>query len=111
MSFTPEEDRLHGEGVAAIRAGIASGLTFDESCASLAIDDQELRRIVIDDCLKVAIAERHFRDGVATETVAAELRIPHERVLAAREEMIGEVARASVEHFRKQAGGAPSGTN
>jgi hypothetical protein len=105
--FTPEEERLHQEGFSAIRAGLEAGLDFDEACANVVTADADLRRIIVDDYLKVTIAQRHFQGGESTEAIAAALKISIERVEFARREMLAEVASASVDVFRRQGGQAP----
>jgi hypothetical protein len=105
--LSPEEDRLHVEGFAAIVAGLAAGLGFDEACARLGVADAALRALIVDDFLKVRIAERHFQGGRTVAEVAEELRIPAARVARAREEMLAVVAREAVEAFRQQGGGFP----
>jgi hypothetical protein len=105
--FTPEEDRLHEAGIAAIRDGLAAGLGFDAACARVEAADADLRRIIVDDFLKVTIAQRHFQGGESTEAIAAALGISAERVEFARKEMLAEVAAASVDAFRRQGGQFP----
>jgi hypothetical protein len=105
--FTPEEERLHELGFAAIRAGLGAGLGFDEACARVESSDADLSRIIVDDYLKVTIAQRHFQGGESTEAIAAALKISVERVEFARREMLAEVAAASVDVFRRQGGQLP----
>lgn len=104
--FTPEEERLHAEGFAAINAAMAAGQGFDAACERVTAPDAELRRIIVDDFLKVTIAQRHFQGGESTGQVAAALGIAVERVEQARREMLAEVAAASVDVFRRQSGQA-----
>lgn len=103
--FSPEEERLHDSGIATIDDGLAAGLGFDEACARVGVADHDLRRIIIDDYLKVTIARRHFQGGESTADVAAALKVSEERVQFARNEMLAEVAAASVDAFRRQGGG------
>jgi hypothetical protein len=105
--FTPEEERLHEAGFAAISAGLEAGLGFDEACARVESSDADLRRVIVDDYLKVTIAQRHFQGGESTDTIAAALKISVERVEFARREMLAEVAAASVDVFRRQGGQLP----
>jgi hypothetical protein len=105
--FTPEEDRLHDAGIAAIRAGLEAGESFDAACGHIAVSDPDLRRIIVDDFLKVTIAQRHFQGGESTEQIAGALGISAERVEFARKEMLAEVAAASVDVFRRQSGQGP----
>jgi hypothetical protein len=105
--FTPEEERQHEAGFAAIRAGLGAGQGFDEACGRIEAVDPDLRRIIVDDYLKVTIAERHFQGGESLEAVAAALKISEARVEFARREMLAEVAAASVDVFRRQGGQVP----
>jgi len=105
--FTAEEERLHEAGFAAISSGLAAGLGFVEACARIEVEDADLRRIIIDDFLKVTIAQRHFQGSASVADVAAALGISSERVEFARREMLAEVAAASVDVFRRQGGQVP----
>lgn len=105
--FTPDEERLHEAGFAAIREGLAAGLDFAKASETVQAPDPDLRRIIIDDFLKVTIAERHFQGGESIADVAARLGVSVERVEFARKEMLAEVAAASVDVFRRQGGEIP----
>jgi hypothetical protein len=105
--FTPEEERLHEEGFAAIRAGLEAGLSFEAACARVEAPDADLRRLIVDDYLKVTIAQRNFQGGESTAAIAAALKTSVERVEFARREMLAEVAAASVDVFRRQGGQVP----
>jgi len=105
--FTPEEERLHEAGFAAIREGLAAGLDFSKASERVVAADPDLRRIILDDFLKVTIAQRHFQAGESTADIAAGLGISVERVEFARKEMLAEVAAASVDVFRRQGGQLP----
>jgi hypothetical protein len=108
-AFTEEEERLHGEGFAQLRSALDGGASFDEAAARVTVGDAAFRRLVIDDYLKVTIAEQHFRDGRSTTEVAEQLRLPVDRIERTRTEMIEEVTRASVAVFRVQAEDFPPG--
>jgi hypothetical protein len=105
--FTAEEERLHDAGFALIGAGLAAGLGFEKACAAIEATDADLRRIIADDYLKVAIAQRHFQGTETIAVIAAAFGIPAERVEIARREMLAEVAAASVDVFRRQGGEVP----
>lgn len=105
--FSAEEERLHAAGFVTIREGLAAGLDFDKACAGIAAADADLRRIIVDDYLKVTIAQRNFQGGESTSDIAAALGIAVERVEFARQEMLAEVAAASVDVFRSQGGQVP----
>jgi hypothetical protein len=105
--FSPEEERLHDAGFARIRDGLAAGFGFDKACEGIVAPDAELRRIIVDDYLKVTIAQRNFQGGESTAAIAASLGVSVERVEFARHEMLAEVAAASVDVFRRQGGEVP----
>ena len=106
-AFSPEEERLHEAGFAKIQAALAAGLVFDKACEGIEATDPELRRVIVDDFLKVTIAQRNFQGSESTSDIAASLGIATERVEAARLEMLSEVAAASVDFFRRQGGEVP----
>lgn len=104
--FSEEEGRIHQAGFRIIHDGMKKGLSFDDACAGLQVVDPELRRVIVDDYLKVTIAERHFQGKEPLEEVAADLKLPLERVETARAEMLHEVQKAAAEVYKKQAGEA-----
>ena len=105
--FTAEEERLHEAGFVAISEGLAAGLGFEKACLAIDAADAELRRIIADDYLKVAIAQRHFQGPDSITDIAAAFSLPAERVEAARRDMLAEVAAASVDVFRRGGGEVP----
>lgn len=105
--FTAAEERLHAAGFATIDEGLAAGLGFEKACAAIEAADADLRRIIADDYLKVAIAQRHFQGTESIGDIAAAFGIPPGRVEAALREMLAEVAAASVDVFRRQGGEMP----
>jgi hypothetical protein len=100
--FTEEEARVHQAGFKIIFDGMEKGLGFDEACAGLEVIDPGMRKIVIDDYLKVTIAERHFQKGEPLEDVAGSLRISPERLAATKEDMLREIRKAAVDVYRKE---------
>jgi hypothetical protein len=107
--FTEEESRIHRAGFKVIFDGMQKGLGFDEACAGLQIVDPGMRQVIIDDYLKVSIAEQHFQAQAPLGEVAADLKIPVERVESAKAAMMREVEKAAVEHYRKEGGGSDFG--
>ena len=104
--FTEEEGRIHQAGFKVIHEGMSRGLGFDDACEGLKVVDPELRQVIVDDYLKVVIAEQHFQAGKTIEEVADLLRIPVTRVGTAKQEMLREVQQAAVDFYRNQAGEA-----
>jgi hypothetical protein len=46
--------------------GMRSGLTFYESCSAVIVEDEQLKELIIDDALKIMIADIHYRAFPAT---------------------------------------------
>jgi hypothetical protein len=107
--FTEEESKIHHAGFKVIFEGMQKGLGFDEACAGLEVVDPEMRRIIVDDYLKVTIAEQHFQAQRSLEEVAADLKVPAARVEAAKSEMMREVEKAAVDHYHRTSSGAGGG--
>lgn len=104
--FTDEESRIHQAGFKIIFDGLQKGLSFDGACSGLQVVDPVMRSVIMDDYLKVTIAERHFQEEKPLEEVAAELKLPVERVAEKKQEMLSEVQKAAVERFHQEAGTA-----
>ena len=104
--FTEEEGKIHVAGIKIIHDGLANGLGFDEACAGLEVINPSMRQVVIDDYLKVTIAERHYQGSETIEEIAASLKVPAERLEKTKVAMLAEVKEAAVEFYRKQAGDA-----
>ena len=102
--FTEEEAKVHQAGFRIIHTGLEQGLSFEDACAGLDVIEPEMRQVVIDDYLKVSIAEQHFQQGRPLEEVAEGLRCGTDRLEKAKVEMLHEVQKAAVDFYRKEAG-------
>jgi len=100
--YSEDEDRVYNESFEILRKGLERGLSFDDACGGLKIDDARLRAAVIDDFLKITIAEDHFAKGISLDDVAGRLRVESARLEKARKEMIKEIQETSVEVHRKE---------
>ena len=100
--FSEEENRTYNESIKKINQGLNSGLGFDEVLETLSIESEELKRLIVDDFLKVTIAEMHFNQKKFVEEVAEKLKISVERVTMARQEMLEEVKEASITAYHKE---------
>jgi len=114
--FSEEEERLYDESITAIKNALDEGLGFDEACGRISLDDEAFRNMLIDDYLKISVAEFHFNKGEPLEDLAARFRIPEERLVKAKQEMLEEVQQASIDVFhagqdaaRKEGGGESAG--
>ena len=89
--FESEEDRAYRSSFAKIREGLEQGLGFDEACAGIDVEDELLRRQIIDDMLKVILAEEHFTRKVTLGELAQRLKVPEELLEKTKQSMLEEV--------------------
>lgn len=102
--FRADIDRIYEHAFARIRAGLAQGLDFDSASDGIDVSDEELRKTIVDDMLKVMIAEEHFAKRVSLEVLAARLKIPADRLAKAKHEMFEDIEKSAVESFYRDEG-------
>ncbi|MDH4321403.1 MAG: hypothetical protein OEV73_07875 [Desulfobulbaceae bacterium] len=100
-SLSDEENRIYEEAIAKLRSELDQGRIFDQACECLEGIEQELRALIIDDFLKIIIAEDHFGSGKDIDDIALSLGIPYETVETARAEMLQEVGAEMAAQYRK----------
>lgn len=105
-SFSDEEDRIYRKHIEVIRANVSSGIKFDVACEFIRIEDKELRGIIIDNALKIEIAELHFGKGMSLDNVSKKLGISMERLLNANREMMEDVIHNAGKPERSHIGGS-----
>jgi hypothetical protein len=79
-AFVSETAKAYKEAEDRIREGLAKGLDFDTACSAIEVPDEGLRKSIIDDMLKVLIAEEHFGKNVPLDELAKKLAIAPERL-------------------------------
>ncbi len=104
IDFSKEEEKLYEESITRIKEALDSGLGFDEACAKLVVDDEGFKHLIIDDYLKMTIADMHFSKEQSTQDVADMLKISEARIASARAEMLDEVLQASVDAYHAENG-------
>ncbi len=110
IDFSKEEEQIYEESITRIKEELDSGLGFDEACSKLVVDDEEFKRLIIDDYLKMTIADLHFNKEQSTQEVADMLKVPETRIANARTEMLDEVLQASVDAYHTESGEAEGPT-
>ncbi len=103
-AFKTENAKMYEKAEAIIREKLAQGLDFDSACAAVSMTDEELRKNIIDDILKVLIAEEHFTKGISLDEMARKLGIAVGRLEKAKAEMMEDVKDASVRAFYRGLG-------
>lgn len=104
--LSAEEDRLHDEAIAYLKKTTNSGQPWKKVCDGLRIRDEELKRLILDDFIKITIAERHFQAQEGLKQIAKTLGLPMDVLVKAKEEMFAEVQAVSLQayHLSKQTG-------
>ena len=100
--FTEEEDRIYKRSIEVIRSNISNGVKFDLACEFITVDDRELKGLIIDDALKIEIAELHYGKRIPLRDVATKLGVSMERLLQASTEMMEDVVKTSEDVAGKQ---------
>ncbi len=98
-TISPEDEKIYVEALATVKAGLTKGFDFDTASALVDIKDNNLRVAVLDDVLKVIIAEEHFAKNVSLEQISEKLHLTIERIEKARKEMFEDVERSTVDRF------------
>ena len=89
--YTEEESKVYNEAMDRIMEGLQSGLNFADACGSLNIEDKRLKEFIMDDALKIMIADIHYNKGLPLEQVSSVLNIPIDLVTRAHGEMLEDI--------------------
>ena len=99
-----EQEKLYEESVRKIKSAVEKSMSFEQATSLLEVEDDHLKAAIIDDALKVLIAEMHFAHKKTVEEVARTLKLTPERVTQARTEMLGEVEQSAVDAYKQEHG-------
>lgn len=100
-AFLTETDKAYEKAIHKIREGLEKGLDFESACAAVEFDNEELKKHIIDDMLKVIIAEEHYNKNIPLDKLAAALNVSADRLEAAKSEMLEDVKKSSIKAFYK----------
>lgn len=109
--FTPDEDRVYDEAVAAFREAITAGKNLRQAYESYSVADKEFEKLIQADFLKILIAERHFSGGQSLETIAKDLDIGVGLVKETHARMLQEVGVTAANQFGQDFTGFEPKTN
>ncbi len=107
--YTPEEDEIYESAISKIKEAIKNGLNFNEACCIVKVDDLKLKRFIVDDALKIMIAEMHYEKDMSLPVVADTLKVPLKAVNIANMEMLEDAGATTAEMFKRSNPGAPIG--
>jgi hypothetical protein len=99
-----EEDRLYDESVEKVLTGVRGSLTFEQAAGLIEVKEASIRAAILDDALKVLLAEMHFAGKKPLKEVAQALGLPIKRLEKARAEMLREVEQAAIEKYKSSMG-------
>lgn len=97
--YSEEEDEIYNAAMEKIRESMGNGLSFSEACSTIDVKDAELRDFIIDDALKIKIAELHFQQGLSLPKVAETLKVPLARIQTAYREMLEDVGNTAADMY------------
>ncbi|MBI5846842.1 MAG: hypothetical protein HZB31_02675 [Nitrospirae bacterium] len=95
-AFLSEAEKTYMNALTRIKEGLAKGFDFDSASATVKIDDEFLKQDVLDDVLKVLIAEEHFVKKIPLEQISRKLNLPGDRLEKARTEMLEDIERSTI---------------
>jgi hypothetical protein len=95
-----EEDTLYEESVRKIQSAVKS-MSFGQAVKLIEIEDEETKRAIIDDALKVLIAEMHFSGNMTLKELGKKLKVPVGRLETAKAAMLDDVKAAAIEAYKK----------
>ncbi len=107
--YSSEEDRIYSEAITKIREGMRNGLTFEAACNSIEVEDQELKDFILDDALKIMIAEMHYGKAMPLEEVSKTLNVSMGKVSKASLEMIEDAGIAAAKMYNESNKDKPNG--
>lgn len=102
--LSEQDSKFYEESVSRIKKGIEQGMTFEQGVSLVEFNDDSLKAAIIDDALKILIAEMHFMGKQSIEDVAKKLRLPLEVLNKSRQEMIDSVEAAAIEAYKASQG-------
>ncbi len=89
--FSKKEEKIYDSEIGRLKKLLDDGKSLDEICTEINVKDDELRQLITDDILKIAIAELHFTKGMGLEDIAKILKTTLNKVKETYSIMIEDV--------------------
>jgi len=102
--FSEEDNRAYRKSIEMIRTNLENGVKFDLACEFITMEDRELRALIIDDALKIEIAELHYGKRMPLLEVSKRLGVSMDRLLKANHEMLEDLLHTSEEFSAWESG-------
>jgi hypothetical protein len=81
------EDNKYEDAMRQVRNSVEQGLPFDQACSLITVENIEVREMVINNSLRLLIAEMHYKNGMPLKQLAMKLRLSLSRLMNAKESM------------------------
>ena len=107
--YTEEENAVYQEVLPKILESVKEGCSFYKACDNVQVEDKELKDLIVDDALKILIAELHYKQGRPLHDIAGQLEVPEEVIERANREMIQDVSLSASEVYRLENPDTPIG--
>ncbi|MGO9612968.1 MAG: hypothetical protein ACLPX5_08035 [Dissulfurispiraceae bacterium] len=107
--YSPEEGKIYNASIAKIRGALTNDLSFKEACSMVEVKDAELKKLIIDDALKIMIAEMHYNKGLLLSQISEILKVPLKTIEIAKKEMMEDVEVTATEVYRRTNPDSPIG--
>lgn len=98
--YSEEESRIYNNAISKILNDLSNGIKFKDACDSVIIEDEELKEYVMDDVIKIVIAELHYMNKIPLKKIADFLELPIETIIKANKEMIEDLSNSSIDLHR-----------
>ena len=107
--YIEEENAVYQEVLPKILESVKEGCSFYKACDNVQVEDKELKDLIVDDALKILIAELHYKQGRPLHDIAGKLEVPEEVIERANREMIQDVSLSASEVYRLENPDTPIG--
>ena len=102
--LSDDDAKAYEDSVNRIKKGVEQDMSFEQAVSLISVEDKNLKAAIVDDALKLLIAEMHFVARQSIDEVVRKLRLPTEVVSKARQEMINSVENAAIEAYKESQG-------
>ena len=107
--YSADESKIYDAAMAQIIEGLRNGLSFNEACGVVYIEDKKLKEFIEDDALKIMIADMHYIKGLTLPELASALKVSIESINKANSEMLEDVSITTAEIFKMTNSDSPIG--
>lgn len=94
-NYSDDEKEIYNRSINTIRSNVGNGVKFDLACEFIDVKDEELKRLIIDDALKIEIAESHYGQGISLMDLSKKIGVSMERLMKANEEMLEDIVNST----------------